>query len=89
MPKPKATERRSGGNSFANAARMTMNEVPDRPKPTNTPAERSSIGRAGRMRHQREAGRIHQPAGAEHPTGAVTVGDHAGSRLADAPKQVL
>ena len=44
---------------------------------------------AGRMRHQREAGGIHQPADAEHPTGAEAVGDDAGERLADAPKQVL
>ena len=44
MPKPKASERHCGGSSFANAARMTMNEVPERPNPISAPADTSSIG---------------------------------------------
>ena len=45
--------------------------------------------RAGRMRHQRQTCGVHQSADAEHARRAVTVGDDAGDRLADAPEQVL
>ena len=44
VPKPNAIERHSGGNILPNAASMTGNEQPARPKPINTPAEASSSG---------------------------------------------
>ncbi len=89
MPKPKAVERHSRGNSLPNAASSTMNEQPDRPKPISTPAETSSTGPLVGVSHQRKAGGIHQRAGAQHARGAEAVGDDAGERLADAPQQIL
>src|SRR5215470_2352983 len=44
VPKPKPIERHSGGNSLPKVATIIMNEVPDRPKPINAPAEMSSTG---------------------------------------------
>ena len=89
MPKPKASERHSGGNSLPNAASTTMNEQPDSPKPISTPAETSSIGAlAACAISARPAAYISAPA---HSTrdGAEAVGDDAGERLADAPQQIL
>src|SRR5262249_33111136 len=42
VPAPSARPRRSGGNNWENAERTRLNEQPDRPKPTSTPAPRSS-----------------------------------------------
>ena len=68
---------------------MTMNDVPDRPKPINTPAEKSSIGPLDEYDISARPTAYISPPAPEHPTRAETVGDDAGSRLADAPKQIL
>jgi len=44
VPKPKATERFSGGTSLPSAASTTGNEQPASPKPISTPAVMSSTG---------------------------------------------
>src|ERR1700742_4187103 len=42
VPAPSANPRHSSGNSLANADSTRLNEQPDSPKPTSTPALRSS-----------------------------------------------
>jgi len=43
VPAPKASKRQRSGRSLPNAASTTEKEQPARPKPTKTPAARSSI----------------------------------------------
>jgi hypothetical protein len=42
VPAPSATPRHCGGSNFPNADSTRLNELPDNPKPINTPALRSS-----------------------------------------------
>src|SRR6266849_6055820 len=43
VPAPNASERHRSGNNLPNAASTTLNEHPERPKPSSTPADSSNV----------------------------------------------
>ena len=89
MPAPKASERQRAGRSLPKAPSTTENEQPARPKPTNTPAPRSSIPGVVEYAIRIESDGIEHAAGAQHAHGAVAIGNRAGERLTHTPQDVL
>ena len=79
----------AAATALPNAARITMNEQPERPKPISTPAETSSIGALVACDINARPAAYMQRAGDRARAWCRTVGDHAGERLADAPQQIL
>ena len=66
-----------------------VNDPPESPIPTSTPAVRCSASGVDTHRHERHAYSVDYAAERQHPTRAVAVGDGAGSRLSESPHEVL